>query len=180
MIMQEHWDSLCTGAIASKQTDTSSQAQWCVATCVATQQHNSSMYPFTSADGGWCAVYHHQQPFACVCCVLDTPSSSSCVSGCVERSGSGQAPHALSKQRGLSKCVSVRNCPRPTATSSSSSFSSVPSARKLEQPLLHSSLLFAHPIKQSHNQVLLEPKWPEKWPFRPEDFLRYDESGNIV
>jgi hypothetical protein len=25
--------------------------------------------------------------------------------------------------------------------------------------------------------VLLDPKWPEKWPFRPEDFLRYDESG---
>jgi hypothetical protein len=21
-------------------------------------------------------------------------------------------------------------------------------------------------------QVLQDPKWPEKWPFRPEDFLR--------
>lgn len=29
----------------------------------------------------------------------------------------------------------------------------------------------------THPQVLLDPKWPEKWPFRPEDFLRYDESG---
>lgn len=28
--------------------------------------------------------------------------------------------------------------------------------------------------------MLLEPKWPEKWPFRPEDFLRYDESDDSV
>jgi hypothetical protein len=25
-------------------------------------------------------------------------------------------------------------------------------------------------------QVLLEPNWPEKWPFRPELFARYDEA----
>ncbi|GLC34384.1 hypothetical protein PLESTB_000734600 [Pleodorina starrii] len=25
-------------------------------------------------------------------------------------------------------------------------------------------------------KVLEDPKWPEKWPFRPENFLRYDES----
>jgi hypothetical protein len=29
-------------------------------------------------------------------------------------------------------------------------------------------------------QVLQDPKWPEKWPFRPEDFLRYDESDDSV
>ncbi len=29
-------------------------------------------------------------------------------------------------------------------------------------------------------QVLTDPKWPEKWPFRPEDFLRYDESDDSV
>lgn len=27
-----------------------------------------------------------------------------------------------------------------------------------------------------HLQVLEDPKWPETWPFRPEDFLRYDEA----
>ncbi|KXZ45829.1 hypothetical protein GPECTOR_50g623 [Gonium pectorale] len=25
-------------------------------------------------------------------------------------------------------------------------------------------------------KVLEDPRWPEKWPFRPENFLRYDES----
>ncbi|WIA22632.1 hypothetical protein OEZ86_009611 [Tetradesmus obliquus] len=29
-------------------------------------------------------------------------------------------------------------------------------------------------------KVLQDPKWPEKWPFRPEDFLRYDESDDSV
>ncbi|GBF98355.1 ubiquinone menaquinone biosynthesis methyltransferase [Raphidocelis subcapitata] len=27
-------------------------------------------------------------------------------------------------------------------------------------------------------KVLEDPKWPEAWPFRPEDFLRYDESDD--
>lgn len=27
-------------------------------------------------------------------------------------------------------------------------------------------------------KVLEDPKWPEKWPFRPEDFLRYDEADD--
>jgi hypothetical protein len=28
--------------------------------------------------------------------------------------------------------------------------------------------------------VLEEPKWPEQWPFRDTDFLRYDESVDTI
>lgn len=29
-------------------------------------------------------------------------------------------------------------------------------------------------------RVLEDPKWPERWPFRPEDFLRYDETDDTA
>ncbi|KIY96297.1 hypothetical protein MNEG_11668 [Monoraphidium neglectum] len=29
-------------------------------------------------------------------------------------------------------------------------------------------------------KVLEDPKWPAKWPFRPEDFLRYDEADDAA
>jgi hypothetical protein len=30
------------------------------------------------------------------------------------------------------------------------------------------------------HQVLLDPRWPEQWPFRDEFFQRYDESPDAV
>eukprot|EP00879_Flechtneria_rotunda_P004309 GHRR01004559.1.p1 GENE.GHRR01004559.1~~GHRR01004559.1.p1 ORF type:complete len:304 (+),score=82.47 GHRR01004559.1:176-1087(+) len=39
----------------------------------------------------------------------------------------------------------------------------------------------AHAATMSEKEkVLTDLKWPEKWPFRPEDFLRYDESDDSV
>ncbi len=36
------------------------------------------------------------------------------------------------------------------------------------------------PVYNALSQVLDDPKWPAKWPFRPEDFNRYDEEKDTV
>jgi hypothetical protein len=33
---------------------------------------------------------------------------------------------------------------------------------------------------QKQKKVLEDPKWPEQWPFRAEDFLRYDEADDAA
>eukprot|EP00775_Hariotina_reticulata_P009058 gene9058-9229_t len=43
-----------------------------------------------------------------------------------------------------------------------------------------SSRSVAQAAVSEKEKVLQEPKWPDKWPFRPEDFLRYDESDDSV
>eukprot|EP00878_Enallax_costatus_P002394 GHUV01002570.1.p1 GENE.GHUV01002570.1~~GHUV01002570.1.p1 ORF type:complete len:316 (+),score=33.46 GHUV01002570.1:158-1105(+) len=51
----------------------------------------------------------------------------------------------------------------------------------LDMSSSRSSRSIAHAATVSEKEkVLQDPKWPEKWPFRPEDFLRYDESDDSV
>ena len=49
----------------------------------------------------------------------------------------------------------------------------------------HNTHTHTHARTHSHThtrtpKVLEVPKWPEKWPFRAEDFLRYDESDDTA
>lgn len=40
----------------------------------------------------------------------------------------------------------------------------------------HSAVAYSSKI----NEVLLDPGYPEKWPFRPDDFKRYDETSDYM
>jgi hypothetical protein len=59
-------------------------------------------------------------------------------------------------------------------------------ARAAARPILHPAPhrlnppTQPHPTPRARPQVLDDPKWPERWPFRPEDFLRYDEGDDAA